>query len=1120
MKKLNFKKTIVALLLGVVLALCAIPTNIGNLFANAGELKDAYKNPSTVDIAGSFDNNTTATPEKWTLEAEYENGEDKDSTSFNGVISSSPIGWDTQFKDWLDNWIENWDTNHKLQFGDADRAKIEQELKTVISNMSTPLVPEFKVDETTDFKILALMSGSTFTKYLNDAETDTQIEQEDRTGYVKYTSNEFKLEQYSFYKISVWVKTVGTDAIASISLSGDIEETSFESIKTTKADPDTQYYFYTFSDGTNTKTFVSTTANGSANITYNGHKYIFQTDKYVPDQTDAGYTADLANHTITYKDASTTANHSDWTQHTIYVSTTTESKVNLTLALGNDTTKSKGAVFFDNVKVEKIQLLDFYKDAIPTSTVAVIDNREILDPNNSNSRNYTTLQNFEVSHDWTISNAPLDNTDLLIVEESATTGFYETFPQNNPSLTNKMLKVNNHDAKEVILQTNTIDLERNRYYRISLWAQSTQSDASLTMEFFGTKANGTSSSTKDTTKPYVSGRNDDTSHLDNFWVNYIFYVKAPAEKTAEAYIKITVSAGAIVYFDNLVIETITKTEFTDTKNNKLDLSTSFKNPVVANGNFFAYDNVDVDAYSTPLPPSNWSSTKKSDVYEYYKDATKDKFTDAYFKEDLIFSSDEKTITLDGKDFVKAEDSNVYNYKVNDKIKEKIVLVKDQLFMYKAHESAFVNDTYDLEIETDIVAGIINGNTTTNILSIATTTAESTSYKSAAIDMKSTGSLYIISIDVWTDITAIVNLKLVDSKDNVYATIAGINTYNGTNHSSEWKTYKFYVGTGLETIKLQLVLEFEENVGTAQFRNINGLSTSTSSVLDSKLSKSHAELLKDGIAVVNLKSETFIEHSPTINATTHLYDANLYEEVKIDGKTCGSYGILDTTAAHADYSNITAKDAETSPYVLVVKNDAGESTKLKALRTFTLAGKKYMKITIVARVEGLNEGACANITFTSLDKSFDITNTEFTEYILYVDNSESEDSEKIDYVVSLLDTAGTLIIDSINIETPQDIDEPKSQNPDGDSDTIKFAVASATAEEKEEKDKKEEETEDLAVEEENNTLEIFLAVLSSLLLVAAIVFAIVYTRVKALRKPRKKNEKNKVKETDDGQKGFV
>ena len=1117
MKNFNFKKTIIALLLGIVFALCAVPTNLGNLFAHAE--KDAYKKPSTVDIKGSFDNNTSSKPEKWTESSQYNNDDDIDSTSFNGVISTELTGWNKQVEEWINSWLTNWDTNHKYTFGDANRATIKEELKNRIVKQVSPLTPKFNEETTTDHKVLALMSGSTFTKYLNDEETALAIETADRTGYVKYTSNEFTLDQYSFYKISIFVKT--TDgAQASISLSGDIDKTAFESITTSETKADKTYYIYTFSDGANTKKIVTTTPNETPELTYAGHKYIFSTDKYVPDTTHSEYSAEIKDYSLTYTGESTTTNDSDWTEYTIYISTTTETKLSLSLALGNnEAEKSTGNVFFDNVTVEKIQLLDFYNDAIDTSTTKVYDNREIKDPNNTDSRNYTVIQDFENNHNWTLSNAPLDGTDLVLVEETNVTGYQETFPQNNPAVTNKVLKVNNHDTAEIKLKSGTITLDKNRYYRISIWALSLQSSSTMTTELIATKASGENGTSKDTTKPYVSDRNNtDASSVTNFWVNYIFYVKAPAEKNSEAYLTITLPAGAIVYFDNFVVETVSKAEFTDTKNNKLDLSTTITNPIVSNGNFFEYDSVKEHEYSTPLPPSNWTNSIKSDVYEYYDDVTSDKFSDAYLEQDLVFSSDEKTITLNGKEFTKADNANTYNYKDGETIKEKIVLVKDKLFTYNSSKSAYINTTYDLEIETDIVAGIIQGNSTSNILSISTTVPESASYKSGVIDMKATGSLYIISVDVRTDISAIANLKLVDSNDKVYASISNINTYDTSTSSSNWKTYKFYVGTGLETIKLQLVLEFEEHTGTVEFKNVNGLNTTTTSVLSSKLSKSHEELLSAGIAVVDLQKESFIEHSNSINTTTHLYDATLYKAVEISGKTSGIYGILDTTNAHTNFSSITAKDAEVSPYVLVIQNDAGESTQLEASKKFTLSTKKYMKITVIARAEGLSEGKSANITFTSLNKSFDITDSEFKEYVLYVDNSKSENSATIDYVISLLDSAGTVVIDSISIESPENLDNAKSEYPDGDTDTVKFTVANVS-EETEKEDEKDKEN-DLELEEENKTLEIFMAVLSSLLLVAAIVFAIVYTRIKAIKRPRKHHEKNKVKETDDGQKGFV
>lgn len=1118
MKNFKFRKNIFALLLGLVFALCAIPANIGSIFAKAGEIKDAYKTPSTVDVSGSFETTTSATPDKWNLSATYESDKDEDASSFNGVISSDITGWDKQYEDWLNDWIETWDTNHKFTFGDTDRATIENELKTNhIVKTTTPLVPGYDPNTTKEYKVLAMMAGNVFTQYIDKNTNDVSITKEPRKGYVKYTSNDFTLDKYSFYKISVFVKT--TDgAKASISLEGDIEKNPFDSITTSTTSANVEYFVYTLSDGTNTTTFVSTTQNGTATLTYGGHKYNYDstTQNYKPDTADNSYTDTIANNIISYNDKSTSGNSSDWKEYTIYISTTTESTINLVLALGNETEKSSGNVYFDDVTVTKIQLLDFYQNATSSETVAVYDNREILNQNDTNSRNFNVLQDFETENTWTVSNSPLDSTDLIIVEEETATGFKQTFPQNNASGVNKILKANNHDSSEVKLQSDKFTLEKNSYYRISFWALSTQSNATLTVELFADKASGTASSAKDTTKPYVSGRTDDTNHVDNFWVNYIFYVKAPAEKASEGYFSITMASGSIVYFDYLVMERVTKEEFTDTKNNKLDLSTTIKDPIVTNGNFFDYDSVDIENYSNPLPPSNWSNTTTANIYEYYSSATNEKYSNAYLEKDLTFNEDKTKITLDGKEFVKAEDANIYNYKDGDTIVEKIILVKNQKFSYNVNKNAYVNTSYDLSINTNIIAGIIPGNSTSNILSISSSVSESTAYKSATINMKSTGSVYILTIDVKTDITANVNLKLVDSKENVYATLSNINTYNRTSLQEEWKTYKFYVYTGLETIELQLVLEFNKNVGTAQFKNINGLTTSTTSIVADKSKLSHEELMNERIAIVNLQQETFIEHSNKINSDTNLYDTNLYNKIELEGKTNGTYGILDTKNPHSDYASITANDPENAPYVLVIKNNAGESTKLETTRKFTLSSKKYMKITIVARVDGLSDGKFATIDFTSLDKSFEISSSEFTTYVLYVDNSASEDSKTITYSLSLLDTAGMLIVDSISIESPQDLSDAKSNYPDGDTDTVKFVVVNEDTTDEKDSDKKD----SLDIEDEDNTLEIFFAVLSSLLLVVAIVFAIVYTRVKTLRRPRRRNEKNKVIESDDGKKGFV
>ena len=445
-------------------------------------------------------------------------------------------------------------------------------------------------------------------------------------------------------------------------------------------------------------------------------------------------------------------------------------------------------------------------------------------------------------------------------------------------------------------------------------------------------------------------------------------------------------------------------------------------------------------------------------------------------------------------------------------------MSDQKFSYNVNKSAYYNQTHDLELPTSVVAGIVNGSAKgSNILRITTSSSESTKYKSDVIKLSSTGYMYIIAIDVKTDIEARANIRLVDKNDKVYSSMTEISTYDPNNGTTDWKTVRFYVGTGLETAELYLELEFVKGIGTLEFKQIEVKPCTSASELDKKLSKTHEELKEEGIRIVDLSKENFIEHSDTLNSTTHLFDANLYEKVDLVGKTSGIFGVLDTSAPHSDFASITAKDSETSPFVLVVRNAAGQSIQLNALKSFTVAKQKALQITFTAKVEGLTAGKAATVSFGNLNASFDIKNSEFTEYTLYVDNLEAEVSTIVKYYISMLDTAGTLVIDNIKVSSLTSLSSAESTYPDGDTETVKFVKTTASKTATEET---KENTDDLTPEDENNTLEIFLAVFSSLLLAAAVVFAVAYTRFKSLHKPRKKGEKNLVAGTDDGQKGFI
>ena len=173
MKNFNLKKTLISLLLGLALVISAIPTNLTKMFSSASaEVKKAYNSPAKVEINGTFETSSSA-PEKWNVTSKYEDigaieGEDdKDSTSFNGIISTNLSGWNAFYEDLIGDWIENWDKSHKSGIADAKRETIAEKLEELLTTsnplLANPLTHDFNDQDKESHKVLAMLSGSTFT---------------------------------------------------------------------------------------------------------------------------------------------------------------------------------------------------------------------------------------------------------------------------------------------------------------------------------------------------------------------------------------------------------------------------------------------------------------------------------------------------------------------------------------------------------------------------------------------------------------------------------------------------------------------------------------------------------------------------------------------------------------------------------------------------------------------------------------------------------------------------------------------------------------------------------------------------------------------------------------------
>ena len=164
---------------------------------------------------------------------------------------------------------------------------------------------------------------------------------------------------------------------------------------------------------------------------------------------------------------------------------------------------------------------------------------------------------------------------------------------------------------------------------------------------------------------------------------------------------------------------------------------------------------------------------------------------------------------------------------------------------------------------------------------------------------------------------------------------------------------------------------------------------------------------------------------------------------------------------------------------------------------------------------------ATISFDNIEVSFNINTADFTDsatnnyktYTLYVATGDS--SITLNPTISLIGAEGTLAVDSIVLEkSSQSVFDGLSE------DTADQVIVNLTTP----KEEAETETETEETEEPtktNNTLEIFFVVLSSIILVVAIIIAVVFSGTKRL--PSKKREQIDAKfelDEEDDEKGFV
>ena len=1150
MKKLetNKKQKFYSFLIGAVMMITALfvpATAVLSLIDNNVLASDAYTKTTkvTVENSGFESTNSDLTPKNWSNNIPT----DSSASIISGVMDTTLTNWETDYNKLVSQWVSSWKENNGSMVGVDNIANALELYLKQNPQFVNPLTADHDLKSTQDNKVLVVSAGNNFTTYSSDPD---ELVSTPNSGYYKYTSKAVSLSGYSYYRISVYVKT-SDDAVANITVTGDVE-VSKSNIETASNTVTYYQYLWTDSATSSTATLYSTDYITSPIvddiITVDGIQYKFNGTSFVADTASANYQDSYAGYSVAYNSKSfLTGKVSDWTKYELYVATRESASVSLELGIGTKDTASSGTAFFDDILIEQIQYMD-YENAVTShnpDTALVHSERKNVNVfasfENADTNSDSKLDMFDAGFSFVSGGSGTAGFTNIFADEETITGIEPTFKGVSTSV-NTVLKVTNSNSTAVRIKTPEVEIKQLKYYRVSYWVR-TDNDtsylatkASVTTYMTSKLSDGKDVNVKATTLPYMAkedSKGEVVQNVNNYWKEVSFYVLACPIYDTTAWLEIDITTPCTLLFDNFTIEEVSVSDYTKSKGTKLALNTSIPKETVSNGYFTLYDNVDFDDFNSPLPASNWTieSSLKKDVYLYYAN------TESAPKNYTVIA-DNTTISFSGDDLVynaetytkEAQNANAYICGT-----QKIEEIKGVEFTYDRNKKAYYNSKYDATVDASYISsGIVPTSSDTifanyaddlnsatnpnagstakeNVLAIYSGSDTSFGYSSKAFTLASS-KVYRISVTVWSSSeNASIVLK---SGNKVYAEVNNVNT------NSQWKTYMFYVYTGTQNPSVQLSLKLD-GTGNVYFKNISHDSSSSTTAFNNRLKEDSVSLKAEDVVVVDLSSETFAERSNEINTNTNLFDALLYSAQTISGTTTGTWGILDTENADPAYDAIKAMENSKSPYVLILKNGTSQSTKIKSEKALVLTKTSYFKITINAKTIDVDKSKFATISFDNIEVSFNINTADFTDsatnnyktYTLYVATGDS--SITLNPTISLIGAEGTLAVDSIVLEKSS-----KSVFDGLSEDTADQVIVNLTTPEEEaETETETEETEEPT--KTNNTLEIFFVVLSSIILVVAIIIAVVFSGTKRL--PSKKREQIDTKfelDEEDDEKGFV
>ena len=223
----NKTKKIIGIALGLLFTFSLMPAqgvisyfkNISK--ANADVVTTASPNNNSFEILKSEN-----IPSNWTAALDGNIGDNENYVYYysttSGSLDTSLLGFnDYYFQKYVDTFLNSKESNGNAVFTETQINTLKENANKNKLMITTPLAPKYAVNGENN-KVLMLNAGKTISFNASNKEELADIT--NRLVYYTYTSEKSSLSPYSFYKLTVSVKTDGiTQNGASIKLTGDLK---------------------------------------------------------------------------------------------------------------------------------------------------------------------------------------------------------------------------------------------------------------------------------------------------------------------------------------------------------------------------------------------------------------------------------------------------------------------------------------------------------------------------------------------------------------------------------------------------------------------------------------------------------------------------------------------------------------------------------------------------------------------------------------------------------------------------------------------------------------------------------------------------------------------------------